>query len=207
MSLGLQQTPRMLTARGRPTSQAQTCEVTSVQAALLALREEHVRLREANILLREKEMARRQELEQLKMARQAATADLQHIKMSLEIEREELQGCRSRRATLRSKLDRAYEAISRAVASVDRLYETGEAGAKQDAEQAQSNIEQVSEMIADDEDSEVEPPPKVTADKYHSSGENSFVKKMPVKGHTWPKLLQQADDGAVRAPLRALNVI
>lgn len=102
-------------------------QVAEAQAALLALREEHVRLREANVSLREKELAKQRDLDILLHTRQALQSDLDSLREALELEEKEFQKQQERH---RSKLSRCREAILRAVQSIDRMYEGREKAAQ-----------------------------------------------------------------------------
>lgn len=109
----------------------------SSRAALLALREEHVRLKEVNLLLREKEMkkrreldelehTKRQELGELEHARQTAAVELADVKENLAKGHEDLAHCQERCAKLRQKMEHCREAVATAVSSVDHLYSNTE---------------------------------------------------------------------------------
>lgn len=94
----------------------------SSRAALLALREEHVRLKEVNLLLREKEMKERQELDELGRARETAVKELADVKEELAKGHEDLAHCQDRCAQLRHKMEHCREAVATAISSVDQLY-------------------------------------------------------------------------------------
>jgi len=113
-----------------------------VDAGLLALRDETVRAREANLTLREQEMTIRQELLALQQERatlrmerdglRAEVLQLQGLREEMHREVQELEGCRRQRSPMRHKLVHCRNAIAHAVASVDALY------SKADAEKSQA---------------------------------------------------------------------
>jgi len=98
----------------------------SSRAALLALREEHVRLKEVNLVLREKEMKKRRELDELEYARQTAARELADVKEDLAKGHEDVAHCQERCAKLRQKMELCREAVANAVSSVDHLYSNAE---------------------------------------------------------------------------------
>lgn len=85
-------------------------------AVTMELREEQVRLREANVALKETQLANRQELESIERARQVAAEELAQVQKQLEAYRRE-------ESALRNKLKCCRDVVARTVGCVDQLYE------------------------------------------------------------------------------------
>jgi hypothetical protein len=99
--------------------------------SLLALKEEHVQLRESNLGLRERELEKRVEVEELVRAREAIAAEVRQLELSRQqlqeqsdAERQELE---RQQQVMKDKLVRCRDAVAFAVGSIDELYSQQEA--------------------------------------------------------------------------------
>lgn len=114
------------TCRAPPPSPATGSSPQDASAAL-ALREEHVQLRELNVQLSEKELQKRSELQDLDRVRETLAREVQELERSRKLlhdqhaaEQLELE---RRQDHMKDKLLRCRDAVAFAVGSIDVLYE------------------------------------------------------------------------------------
>mmetsp|Transcript_60999 Transcript_60999/g.111769 ORF Transcript_60999/g.111769 Transcript_60999/m.111769 type:complete len:470 (+) Transcript_60999:38-1447(+) len=99
-------------------------------AATMQLREEQIRLREANLALKEMQLANRQELESVERARQSAAEEVsqlqqQRLELQQQCKAEEarLEAYKQQQAMLCDKLKCCRAVVARTVGCIDRIYE------------------------------------------------------------------------------------
>lgn len=92
-------------------------------AATMQLREEQVRLREANVALKEMQLANRQELESVERARQVAAEELLQLQQQCQAEQAKLKAYKRQQALLVGKLKCCRAVVARTVGCIDHLYE------------------------------------------------------------------------------------
>lgn len=107
---------------GQPAGAYRRCEVVGS----LALREEHVQLRELNVQLSEKEIQKRRELQDLDRVRETLAQEVQDLERSRNLLQEkhaaEQLELERRQDTMKDKLLRCRDAVAFAVGSIDMLY-------------------------------------------------------------------------------------
>eukprot|EP00928_Gymnodinium_smaydae_P050433 TRINITY_DN339_c0_g2_i1.p1 TRINITY_DN339_c0_g2~~TRINITY_DN339_c0_g2_i1.p1 ORF type:complete len:354 (+),score=87.69 TRINITY_DN339_c0_g2_i1:94-1155(+) len=112
--------PPVMPATAAPVSATE--EEQSARAALLALREENLRLRDVNFRLREQEATRRASLKDLERASQEAEEELERLRSTCALERGHLEEQERAASIMEQKLERCQDAVRHAVGCVDRLF-------------------------------------------------------------------------------------
>lgn len=128
-----------------------------------ALREEQVRLREANVSLKEESLEAQQKLDGARKEREAIQRELEELKAARAAEQADLEWYRGQRGRLREKLTRAREVVFRTIGHVDRLYSPSDAlEVDEVAEQAAESALEAGDILAQLEEDGLE-----GADKHH----------------------------------------
>jgi len=174
------------------------------QAALLALREESVQVREATVGLREQEMQLRRavghlEEQQLTLGREVG--DLQGQKTAilqkLAVEDERLKLCLHQQRLVQDKLSSCRDAIAHAVGTADRFYANN--ASETELLEAGKKVALLLETTADDELK----PKKKTTEQFRSDNKENIDPNMMTKKMTENVVLAPNKQ---RAPLKAVNL-
>jgi len=127
---------------------------------VLALKEEHIHLRESNVGLREKELEKRKELEELGRARETMAREVQQLersrstlKIQHDAEERELQlDLKKQEEKMKEKLVRCRDVVAKAVGSIDDLVDKSVAYAAQDTTSTRLSIGVLSSQGSADSD-------------------------------------------------------
>lgn len=210
--------------QGRATPSPEAVEV-------LALKEEHIHLRESNVGLREKELEKRKELEELALAREAIAREvqqLQHSRSTLKIqhdaEQRELElDLKKQEEKMKEKLVRCRDVVAKAVGSIDDLVDKSVAYAAQDNTSTRLSIGVLSSHGSADSDftlanddlvqakamaAEAGAEVSLLLDTWSEAADNSLIMKensdTPIMATNIKKMPEEASR-TERAPLRDCN--
>jgi hypothetical protein len=103
--------------------------------SLLALKEEHLHIRESIVVVREQELEKRRELEELARAREAIAAEVLQLERARKEQQErghaEQRQLERQSELMKDKLERCRDAVAFAVGSIDEIYGYQEAAPTQ----------------------------------------------------------------------------